>query len=94
MKCYHRTTLEVWEKIKKEKILFGVHDNYRYTYLSPSPLIPIEYGELLLEVEYVPTGIKGIDNFGFEPPDGEFCWQFSVFIPIPIENIRILRVGA
>jgi len=48
---------------------------------------------VILEVEYKPIGIdgRGIDNYGFNPPKGQTCWQFSVFMPIKIENIKRIK---
>ena len=64
---------------------------YRYTYLTPEIGVAKEYGEVLLAVEYHPVGVgSGIDNYGFNPPPGQTCWQFSVFIPISIEKCRCL----
>lgn len=91
---YHRTTEDKWLKIQDEGILWGyrIHNgvptlDYRYTYLSPDDMGD-SYGNVLLEVKYEPTGILGIDNYGFDPPKGMTCWQFSVFVPISINNIK------
>jgi hypothetical protein len=84
---YHGTNEEAWLKIIKEGVLWGVH-SYRYTYLTPEINIAKEYGSVLLEVDYIPTGIRGIDNYGFDPPPGMICWQFSVFIPISISKVK------
>jgi hypothetical protein len=86
MKFYHRTNEDNWKKIQDEGVLWGIH-SYRYTYLSPDRDLT-SYGPVLLEVEYSPTGEYGVDNYGFNPPDGEYCWQFSVFNPIPIADVR------
>jgi len=97
MKFYHRTTESIWERIQEEGVLWGVHKNCRrYTYLAPEECIPNEsYGVVLLEVEYEPHGVgisdinnKPFDNYGFNPPKGQICWQFSVFKPIPISDIK------
>lgn len=91
MKFYHRTNEEAWGLIQKEGILWGVTQSYRYTYLAPGDSIHgPQFGNVLLEVEYNPVGINGmgIDNYGFNPPTGMTCWQFSVFIPIPICKVR------
>ena len=94
MKFYHRTTEEKWKKIQEEGILFGMHDSYRYTYLS-SEDVGDSFGNILLEVDYVPVGINGknIDNYGFDPPEGEYCWQFSVFIPISIDKVKHINLN-
>jgi hypothetical protein len=51
-------------------------------------------------IDYTPVGIdgRGIDNYCFdhEIPKEEFekgarCWQFSVFVPIDLSNIRVLN---
>ena len=78
---------------------------YRYTYLTPDLDVAEGYGskEVILEVEYEPVGVgnkvdgKTIDNYAFGPEPGQIvkpgdhCWQFSVFIPIPIEKVRVFR---
>lgn len=99
---YHGTTKENWKKIQEEGVLWGyrVHDgvptlSYRYTYLSPEIEVAEKYGDILLEVEYDPVGCDGtkglgIDNYGFDPPPGQTCWQFSVFIPIGLKNVKVL----
>jgi len=105
MKFYHRTKEERWDAIRKDGCLWGVHgnlweqdnerkysgDSYRYTYLAPSDP-GISYGDVLLEVDYIPLrkdfGIK--HNYGFDPPPGQICWQFSVFEPIPLDKIKRL----
>lgn len=88
MKFYHGTTKEIWELIKEEGVLWGKH-SYRYTYLTPEIEIAKAYGNVILEIDYDPVG-KEIDNYGFNPPEGETCWQFSVFIPIPLQKIKQL----
>ena len=103
MKFYHGTSKEKWNKILEEGVLWGynIHKNddgteyrgYRYTYLTPEIELAKEYGDIILEVEYDPVGIngKGIDNYGFNPPEGMTCWQFSVFVPISIDYIKIIK---
>jgi len=51
--------------------------------------------EVILEVEYEPVGIdgRGIDNWVFETPPGTTCWQFSVFIPIPLSACKRITDG-
>jgi len=92
---YHRTTEEKWKLIQEEGVLWGIPStpNYpRYTYLSPYDLGK-SYGDILLEVEYKPLketqGYK--HNYGFEPPEGQICWQFSVFEPIDIKNVKVVK---
>lgn len=91
MTFYHGTSKENWEKIQDEGILFGVGQSYRYTYLSPNIEIAKKFGDIILEIEYKPVGIDGTrtDNYGFDPPKGQYCWQFSVFIPIELKNVKI-----
>lgn len=99
-KFYHGTSEEAWKKIQKEGVLWGgdayhnrgYKDGYRYTYLTPKRYIAESMGRgpVILEVEYEPIGIdgRGIDNYGFDPPPGQICWQFSVFVPIPISKVK------
>ena len=99
MKFYHGTTEQRWKEIQMEGILWGKRNSrscsYRYTYLSPNIKVAQKYGgDVILEVEYNPIGVEkiiGIDNFGFNPPKGQYCWQFSVFVPINISKIRRLK---
>jgi len=107
MKFYHRTTEKRWESIQKEGVLWGLPYTYfktweeaekrkenwdgypRYTYLSPTDQGE-SYGTVLLEVEYFPSGPPN-DNFGKNPPPGQECWQFSVFIPIGLDKVKRVR---
>jgi hypothetical protein len=102
MKFYHGTSQECWQKIQKEGVLWGTPSwnptwgnskPFRYTYLTPHKEIAKAYGKILLEVEYEPVGIdgRGIDNYGFDPPLGQTCWQFSVFIPILLDKIKLIE---
>jgi hypothetical protein len=87
IKLYHRTTEDSWAKIQEEGVLWGVTNSYRYTYLSPED-VGESFGSVLLEVDYTPVG-SPVDNYGFNPPsEEEYCWQFSVFDPIPITLVR------
>jgi hypothetical protein len=87
---YHGTSKENWKKMQKEGILFGTGENYRYTYLTPEIEIARKFGQVVLEVEYEPIGAgSGIDNYGFNPPEGMTCWQFTVFVPILLSNVRV-----
>ena len=103
MKFYHGTSEANWKKIQEEGVLWGRpswnetwgdKEPYRYTYLSPHiEVAKAINSEVILEVEYEPVGVdgRGIDNYGFNPPQGQTCWQFSVFIPIPIKKIKIFK---
>lgn len=84
---FHGTTAEAWAAIQAEGVLWGVH-SYRYTYLTPDLAMAQKYGEVVLAVEYEPKGPPA-DNFGFDPPPGETCWQFSVFVPIPVDRCSV-----
>ena len=86
---YHGTNEETWAAIQAEGCLWGVH-SYRYTYLTPERHIAENFGgSVLLEVEYEPKGVGSkADNYGFSPPPGEICWQFSVFDPIPLSQVK------
>ncbi len=105
MKFYHGTTKENWEKIQEEGVLWGKpswnetwedREPNRYTYLTPDiEVAEAINSEVILEVEYDPIGVGNkvngqvMDNYGFNPPQGQTCWQFSVFIPISIKKIKI-----
>ena len=99
VKFYHGTTEENWKKIQEEGVLWGIGRSYRYTYLTPDLEVAKQQGskEVILEVDYDPVGVgnfidgETIDNYGFDPPSGQHCWQFSVFVPIPIEKVRVLK---
>ncbi len=93
MKFYHGTTKEKWDLIKEEGILWGISSlgGYRHTYLSPEIEVAEMCGDIILEVEYEPRGCGSyIDNYGFDPPPGETCWQFSVFVPILIDKVKVV----
>lgn len=97
---YHGTTEEAWKLIQDEGVLWGKpcppkhlimsYRYTRYTYLTPHLDIAqtIGHGDVILVVEYEPVGVGSrIDNYGFNPPPGQTCWQFSVFEPIPIAQV-------
>ena len=97
MKFYHGTSEKNWKLIQEEGVLWGIGRSYRYTYLTPEIGIAKGYGDVILEVDYIPVGIDGnaIDNYCFEheiPKEerekGAICWQFSVFIPIDIKKVK------
>ena len=100
VKFYHGTNKQAWNAIQKEGILWGPH-SYRYTYLTPNINLAIHFGkDIILEIEYRPVGCSpnlGIDNYAFSPEKGqkivetEYCWQFSVFVPIPLKNVKKLN---
>ena len=76
--------------------------SYRYTYMSPDIDVAKGFGDgVILEVEYEPVGVdgRGIDNYCFEHnipkkhrDEGAYCWQFSGFIPISLENDKRLEI--
>ena len=105
---YHRTTEERWKAIQKEGVLWGIGsgwnswkqrnklkniNTYRYTYLSPDDWGE-SYGTVLLAVKYRPLkkdfGKK--HNYGFDPPPGQYCTQFSVFEPISLKNVKRVNI--
>ena len=79
------------------KIVDPEMPRYRYTYLSPDIEVSEKYGDILLKVDYDPVGVgnlingKTIDNYGFNPPLGQHCWQFSVFVPISLNKIEVIN---
>ena len=104
MKFFHVTKRKAWKAIKKEGVLWGIHDpsywntqdnedtkkddHRRYTYLSPVPYF--YYGAIVLQVEFNPKreDFGKVHNYGFDPPPGQNCWQFSVFTPIPLSDVK------
>jgi hypothetical protein len=90
-----------WGTLKER--LEDVTRRCRYTYLSPDDWGDT-YGDVLLEVEYDPrredasTHVGGYlkkrdrikHNYGFDPPPGQRCAQFSVFEPISLDKVRRL----
>ena len=91
---------ETWGAIEDyEKHFRECKNPYRYTYLTPDLDIAHRMGseEVTLEVEYDPVGVdgRGIDNYAFGPESGQIvkpgdhCWQFSVFVPIPIKKVKV-----
>jgi len=92
---------ESWRNERGERV-----EPRRYTYLTPDIEVAEKMGskEVILEVEYEPIGVgnkingKTIDNYAFGPQPGQqvkpgdHCWQFSVFIPIPIEKVRVFKI--
>lgn len=84
---YHGTNQENWKHIQEEGILFGklyVNDKLisRCTYLATDLNEAKCYGDVILEVEYNPFKRKKKNNYI------EGCWQFRVYEPIPIQNVR------
>ena len=84
---YHGTNQENWKLIQEEGILFGklfVNDKLisRCTYLATDLNEAKCYGDVILEVEYNPFKRKKKNNYI------EGCWQFRVYEPIPIQNVR------
>jgi hypothetical protein len=101
---YHGTTKKNWKKIQEEDVLWGYsiyndengksYQSRRYTYLTPDLEVAEKFGDgIILEIEYEPVGVDGTvtDNYGFDPPPGEHCWQFSVFVPISLEKVKRIK---
>ena len=99
-KFYHQTTSERWAEIRREGVLWGSPSfwrgegktGYRYTYLAPVLFFDDPRYDVTLAVEYEPVGPNppGTDNYCFDPPEGEYCFQFSVFVPIPLSQVRVI----
>lgn len=92
MVFYHGTTKDKYKEILKEGVLFGrryiVDDNGtpikevdRCTYLASDIEEARCYGDVILCVEYEPSLSKK-NNYV------DACWQFRVYEPIPIANIK------
>ena len=80
---YHGTTSDALKKIQQEGVLFGVRNTpSRCTYLAADLSTAKQYGDVILQVNYNPSG--GDNNYCDD------CWQMRVYEPIPIKNITIL----
>jgi len=83
---YHGTTNDALKKIQQEGVLFGVRNTpSRCTYLAADLSTAKQYGDVILQVNYNPSG--GDNNYCDD------CWQMRVYEPIPIKNITILTLG-
>ena len=78
---YHGTSKENWDTIQREGILFSG----RVTYLAVDMEEAKCYGNIVLQVEYDPTTHPNMNNY----VDG--CWQFRVYEPITISNVKVLE---
>lgn len=105
MKYYHGTNKQGWEDIKKEKQLLGyprkaysqklTKSDSRITCLTPDINEAKCYGNIILEVEYMPIGKINkniVDNFCFEGiiSKYEHIWELKVLVPIHIDQIKKL----
>jgi len=83
---YHGTTLDNYDKILNEKILFGKRGKNinRCTYLATDFNEAKNYGTVVLEVKYNPFRKPALNNFKFG------CWQFRVYEPIGIKDVFLL----
>lgn len=83
---YHGTSIETWEAIQKEGVLWGLRGGpSRCTYLAADLEEAKCYGEVVLEIIYNPLEDKGNNNYI------ENCWQMRVYSPISLENIRRIQ---
>ena len=83
MKFYHGTSQSAWQQIQNEGILFGDRGTRgRCTYLAAEIEEAKCYGEVVLEVDYDPLKNVKANNYI------EGCWQFRVYEPIPISQIK------
>ena len=91
MKFYHGTNKEKWEIAKKRGYLLHDRATEEYPNMSPCTYLAVakeeamQYGEVLLEVEYDPKINPEKNNYY---PEG---WQVRVYEPIPIASIKILK---
>lgn len=82
MTFYHGTSKENWEKIQQDGFLYG---NNRLTYLAIDLKEAMCYGQIVLQVEYNPFEHPDMNNYC------EDCWQFRVYEPIPIHNVKEVK---
>ena len=96
MTFYHGTSSENWLKILEDGVLYGSRHIIngkkekavdRCTYLAVDPEEASNYGDVLLEVEYDPYRIGAKCN---KFDNG--CWQLRVYEPIPIENVKMVKL--
>ena len=86
---YHGTSEKVYKEILDEGILYGKRGYFegklldRCTYLAVDKKEAEQYGKIVLQVEYNPYQSTH-NNYK------EGCWQFRVYEPISIENIKRL----
>ena len=87
---YHGTSVDAYEHILKEGVLFGKrgmfqgHETSRCTYLATEIEEAKKYGDVVLKVEYDIEKNKRMHNYC----DG--CWQIRVYEPIALTQITRL----
>lgn len=91
---YHGTSLENWNKIKQEGVLWGrryvtfndkVKELSRCTYLAVNKEEAKQYGEILLEVNYNPYDDEENNNYTKD------CWQIRVYSPISLDKVKRIQ---
>lgn len=94
MTFYHGTSKENWNAIQKEGILWGrrhvtnnnrIKEVDRCTYLAVDKEEAVQYGDVVLMVEYNPFNNPKYNNYM------EGCWQVRVYEPIPLSQIKELN---
>ncbi len=97
---YHGTSENSWKLIQAEGVLWGGDystGGRRFTYLSPEMDVANAINDaVVLEVKYDPVGRgSGKDNYDFtrplDIPADWTIWQFLVFVPIPLSQLRRLE---
>ncbi|HEC66951.1 MAG TPA: hypothetical protein ENI23_16875 [bacterium] len=85
---YHGTSKEKWKQIQKQGYLLNGRDLglVPVTWLATELAEAKCYGEVILQVEYIPG--TGKDNYI------EGCWQLRVYTKIPLANITELFNGS
>ena len=83
---YHGTTKEIFNKIKKDGVLYGFHKSgKRFTTLSLDKEEANFYGDVLLAVTYNP--VEDLINNDYGP----HSLDLKVFSPIPMSNVKRIR---
>ena len=87
MKFYHGTSMEKWKLIQEEGVLWGVRTSEEFnpsrcTYLATDLEEAKQYGEIVLEIDYIPTDSQWKNNYF---PDE---WQHREYNPIPSDLIK------
>lgn len=87
MTWYHGTTKKGYKEIMLEGVIWGKRlAPSRCTYLTPSRLEAMQYGDIVLEIDYDPQDKEYDNNYV------EGCWQVREYNPIPASKIVLVHL--